>query len=358
MTTFFTDLEAAGGGEFLDTAEVGIRFTLPAGTINYLRVYWPAVAPGGTPVVHLWNGAGTLVQTVNFDTTTLSAWNNATPTTPIAVTAGTYYVSWGTTRYKAIVGFFSGGSVARGSITAVEGRFASVGSFPASTSAAAYVADLDFTPSGGGATPALTDTGAAADSLGVTVAVALPETGSAADSRTSTATSPLSDAAGATDATSATATAPLADAGSATDSLSNGAGTPKPVGDSAGAADSVAVTVAAAVADVAAAAEALTVAAAAALGDAGSAVQALAVAAISPLADVATATQALAVAAALPLADSGAAADAGQGADGTNLSRSFGDSGAASDQIRARRTTLRPHLGTTARPNAGVTARP
>jgi hypothetical protein len=130
VATFFTDLEASGGGEFLDTAEVGIRYTLPAGTINYLRVYWPAVAPSGTPVMRLWDSGGTLLQTISFDTTTLSAWNNATPGSPIAVSAGTYYVSWGTTRYKAISGFFSGGSITRGSITAVEGRFATVGSFP------------------------------------------------------------------------------------------------------------------------------------------------------------------------------------------------------------------------------------
>jgi hypothetical protein len=166
VATFFTDLEASGGGEFLDTAEVGIRYTLPAGTINYLRVYWPAVAPSGTPVMRLWDSGGTLLQTISFDTTTLSAWNNATPGSPIAVSAGTYYVSWGTTRYKAISGFFSGGSITRGSITAVEGRFATVGSFPSGTSAAGYVADLDFTPTGGG--------GAAPSGLAVPVTLGSP----------------------------------------------------------------------------------------------------------------------------------------------------------------------------------------
>lgn len=188
MTTFFTDPEAAGGGEFLDTAEVGIRFTLPAGTINSFRVYWPAVAPGGTPVVNFWNAGGTLSQTVSFDTTTLSAWNSATPTTPIVVSAGTYYVSWGTTRYKAITGFFAGGSVTRGSITAVEGRFASVGSFPSSTSSAAYVVDLDFTASGGGSTVNGAATATSASTLTAAAAVVRPGAAATASVSSLTAT--------------------------------------------------------------------------------------------------------------------------------------------------------------------------
>ena len=173
MANFFTDIEAAAGGEFLDTAEVGIRYTLPAGTINSLSVYWPAVAPGGTPVMNLWDGGGALLQSIPFDTTVLSSRNTATPGSPIAVSAGTYVVSWGTTRYKAIGGFFSGGSVTRGLITAVGGRFASVGSFPSSTSTAGYVVDLDFTPSG---------TGAAPNGLTVPVALGSPAVGAVGSS--------------------------------------------------------------------------------------------------------------------------------------------------------------------------------
>jgi hypothetical protein len=358
VATFFTDPEAAGGGEFLDTAEVGIRFTLPAGTINYLRVYWPAVAPGGTPVMRLWDGAGSLIQTINFDTTALSGWNNATPAVPIAVSAGNYVVSWGTTRYKAIVGFFSGGSVTRGSITAVGGRFAAVGSFPSSSSAAAYVADLDFTPSGG-SSPSLTDTGTAADNIAGTASTPLAQAGSAAEVLTAGVATPLAQPASSAEALIATVTVALADSASAADAVSNGAGTPKSLSDAASAADAFTVAAGIAVTDTGAAAQALTAAAAVGLAEAGTGVDAVTTPTRTlQLADAATAAQVLTAAVTLPLSDTGTAVDAATGVDDSNIVRTLTDTGSGSDGLRVRRLTIRPSSGITARPYSGITPRP
>jgi hypothetical protein len=324
VTTFFGDAEAAGGGEFVDTAEVGIRFTLPAGTINSLRVWWPAVAPGGAPVMHLWDGAGTLLQTISFDTTALSGWNNATPASPIAVTAGTYYVSWGTTRYKAILGFFSGGSVTRGSIIAVEGRFSTtLGAFPSSTSSAAYVADIDFTASGGGSTvngtasitgagtvTAAAVQGAAASASGagsVTAAVTLR--GSTTVSGTGSASAAVRQQAGATIAGTGSVTASSGGSVSGTASVS-GAGTVAAAGSIRGSAS------------------------AAGAGSVSAGVQQRVIATISGAGQVTAAAVAVI---------NGTATVAGSGFV------------AASS---ANRTTPRPNAGTTTRPFAGITARP
>lgn len=357
MTTWFTDADLSGAGEFVE-AEVWLatEFTVPAGTASF-RWRWPTLAPTVTPVIRVYSAGGTLVAgPISFDSTTVDTWNTAGAGSPVALSAGTYRVVVNTTRYPAKGGFFAS-SITRNGVTGVQSRFGSPGSAPTSTSTATYYVDIDFTASGG-ASPALVDTAAATDSLAVTVAVPLPDAGSATEARTSAATTPLADTASAAEAASGAATVPLADAGSAADSLSNGAGTPKPIGDTAAAVDTLNASVAAALADVAAAAESFTVAAAAALADAASATQALAITATATFGDSAAAAQVLTASVALPLTDIGTGVDAGQGADGTNLTRSFGDTSSSADQLRARRATIRPNTGTTVRPVAGVTPRP
>lgn len=147
MTTFFTDSDLTGAGEFVE-AEVWLatEFTVPAGAATF-RWRWPAVAPVVTPTIRVYDSGGTLVAgPISFDTTTLSAWNYAGAASPVALSAGTYRVVVNTTRYPALSGFFSGGSITRGSITGVQSRFGSPGSAPSSTSTAAYFIDIDFTP--------------------------------------------------------------------------------------------------------------------------------------------------------------------------------------------------------------------
>jgi hypothetical protein len=145
MVTFFGDVEAAGAGEFLDTAGVGIRYTIPAATVTP-RIYFPAVAPAGSLTVRIYSTGGALVAgPLSLTSTNLSAWNS---TSSVVLAAGTYDVIWSTTRYKAISGFFSGGSITRGSITAVGGRFGTPDNAPTNNSTAGFVVDIDVVASG------------------------------------------------------------------------------------------------------------------------------------------------------------------------------------------------------------------
>lgn len=146
MVTFFTDLEADGAGEFLDTAGVGIRYTIGAGTVTP-RIFFPVVAPGGSLAVNIYNTSGGLVAgPLTLATTTTDAWNSTT-TSP-ALSAGTYDFIWSTTRYKAISGFFSGGPVTRSGITAEKGRFGPNDNPPTTDSTAAFVVDINWVSSG------------------------------------------------------------------------------------------------------------------------------------------------------------------------------------------------------------------
>ena len=169
MTTFYTDADLIGAGEFVE-AEVWLatEYTVAAGTATF-RWRWPAVAPAVTPQIRVFDSGGTLVAgPISFDSSTLSAWNTAGAGSPVALSAGTYRVTVNTTRYPALSGFFSGGSITRSGITGVQSRFGSPGTAPASTSTAAYFVDIDFTPSG---------TGAAPNGLAVPVALGSPTVG-------------------------------------------------------------------------------------------------------------------------------------------------------------------------------------
>jgi hypothetical protein len=133
-------------------------------------------------------------------------------------------------------------------------------------------------------------------------------------------------------------------------------GTQISVSDAGSAAESLAVAVAAALAESGSGADSPTSAAAAPLGDSASSAEALAPVAALALGDAGSADQALAVVAAVGLTESGAAADAGDADDGTNVPKSFGDTGAASERLRT--TTVRPNTGITTRPFTGITFRP
>lgn len=155
MGFFFTDSDLTGAGEFVE-AEVtlGPEFTIPAGSIARFRARWPAIAPAVTPKIRVYNTSNALVAgPYDFDSTTLSDWNNATPGAPVSLDAGTYYVTWNTTRYPAVAGFFAGGPITRNGVTAVQGRFASGVTSPTNTSTALYPVDIDFTAGAGSIAP-------------------------------------------------------------------------------------------------------------------------------------------------------------------------------------------------------------
>jgi hypothetical protein len=159
VATFYTDSDLTGAGEFVEPEVwLATEFTVPDGNATF-RWRWPAVAPAVTPTIRVYDAGGTLVAgPISFDSTTLSAWNTAGAGSPVSLSAGTYRVVVNTTRYPALGGFFSGGSITRGSITGVQSRFGSPGSAPSSVSTATYYVDIDFSTGATSATAALSVT--------------------------------------------------------------------------------------------------------------------------------------------------------------------------------------------------------
>jgi hypothetical protein len=199
-STFYTDSDRSGAGEFLE-AEVSLatEFTVPAGKIHRFRWPFPALSPSVTPQIRLYDASGTLVAgPFSFDSTTLSSWNWATPSSPISVSAGTYRATVNTTRYPAKSGFFSSGSVIRGSVTAVQGRFGSGVVAPTSTSANSYLVDIEFAAADGAVTHDATATLAATGSLTATATKAIDGTATLAATGTLTAAGVRAQAATAT----------------------------------------------------------------------------------------------------------------------------------------------------------------
>src|SRR5207248_3269281 len=83
--------------------ELGVRFRADAdGFITGLRFYKSA-ANTGVHVGHLWTNTGSLLATVTFTGETASGWQQATFSTPVAVTANTFYVA----SYHTNVGRYS-----------------------------------------------------------------------------------------------------------------------------------------------------------------------------------------------------------------------------------------------------------
>lgn len=318
----------ASAGKFTDITSAGTTAALPTSSFSgggYFVDLIPGSASGSTPISVA--DAGSATQSV-----TIAA---ATPLADV-------------------------GSSTEAITAAVSSPVSDVGS---STEALAVSVPIGVADSGSGTDTAsvsaavpVADAGSATQAIGITAATSLADAGSSAEALTVAVSGPLADSGAGSDVLTASATAALADTGSAADSLDNGLGTNKPLNDTGSAVDSLSVVVTVPLADVAAAAEALTVAAAAALADAASAVQAIAVNATAALADAATSGQAITAAVTLALADTGHASDTGSGADGTNVSKSFGDGGSSRERLRV--TIVRPNTGTITRPNTGRITRP
>lgn len=157
MTNFYTDADLSGAGEFAESAvSLATEFTLPAGTIHGMRARFPSVA-GATVLPRLYNAGGSLLSSGTvFDTAIADAWNPFTGGAfPLVVGAGTYRACTVVTRYPALGGFFSGGAITRGDITANRGMFDGGDVAPTQASTATYFVDLDFTAAGGGLVQAL-----------------------------------------------------------------------------------------------------------------------------------------------------------------------------------------------------------
>jgi len=73
--------------------ELGVRFKSDvAGSITGVRFYKSA-ANTGTHSGHLWSNTGTLLASATFANETASGWQTVNFTSPVAITAGTYYVA-------------------------------------------------------------------------------------------------------------------------------------------------------------------------------------------------------------------------------------------------------------------------
>jgi len=268
VATFFNDGDLTGTGETVESEVwLATELTVPDGEINFFRWRWPAVAPVVTPVFRLFNAAGTEMEigpasatTLAFDTSANDAWNSATPPSPIVLAAGTYRPTINTTRYVFKGSFFSGGSIVRGDITGVQGRFGPPGSAPASTSPTAYLPEFDFTADAGSTPISVGDTGAAADGIGVTATAALADTAAAgevlalavtlgltesasvAEALAVAAAVGLADTAAAVEALAVVATVSLSDLAAAVELFDNGANIPKSLADAASAVERLRIT--------------------------------------------------------------------------------------------------------------------
>ena len=75
-----------------NSTEIGMKFTAEVGgTVTAIRFY-KGSQNTGTHVGHLWTSTGSLLATVTFTGETASGWQQATLSTPVAITAGTVYV--------------------------------------------------------------------------------------------------------------------------------------------------------------------------------------------------------------------------------------------------------------------------
>ncbi|MGZ3584857.1 MAG: DUF4082 domain-containing protein, partial [Ktedonobacterales bacterium] len=137
--------------------ELGMKFTSDVnGTVTAIRFY-KGPSNTGTHLGNLWSSSGQLLATVTFTNETASGWQQATLSTPVAITANTVYV----VSYHTNVGNYSAnGAYFTSSIdntplhgvsdsTSVNGLFAYGNSqFPTgSYNASNYWVDVVFSPS-------------------------------------------------------------------------------------------------------------------------------------------------------------------------------------------------------------------
>jgi hypothetical protein len=131
--------------------ELGVSFKSDvSGTITGIRFYKSA-ANTGTHVGHLWSSTGALLATVTFTGETASGWQQASFSTPVAITANTVYVA----SYNMTVGHFSAdwnyfatagfNNVPLHALQTPNGVFGTLGAYPTNTHQAAnYWVDVVF----------------------------------------------------------------------------------------------------------------------------------------------------------------------------------------------------------------------
>lgn len=147
MTTFHLDADLAGAVQFgpESETELGTEFTVPAGTATF-RWRYPENGPSVTPRLKVWNASGMQVgATLDFTSNGASTWVVTPAGSPVTLAAGTYRVSTNANYYVARTGFYTGGPITRGDITAVRSLFGPAGAAPNEPSTATYFLDIDFT---------------------------------------------------------------------------------------------------------------------------------------------------------------------------------------------------------------------
>ncbi len=142
--------------------ELGVRFKSDvAGSITGVRFYKSA-ANTGTHSGHLWSNTGTLLASATFANETASGWQTVNFTSPVAITAGTYYVA----SYFGTVGHYAEDDnyftstydnaplhAPQDGVQGADGAYiyTSASAFPTTAYAAAnYWVDVVFTPTASG----------------------------------------------------------------------------------------------------------------------------------------------------------------------------------------------------------------
>lgn len=149
-TLFDDQVPAVTSDPDVNAVEVGVRFRpAQSGTVTGVRFY-KGTANTGTHVANLWSSTGSRLATATFQGETASGWQSVTFSSPVAVTAGTtytasYHAPRG--RYAATSGYFNGGAVTEGPLTALGSvyRYGASSAFPTSTFGGAnYWVDVTF----------------------------------------------------------------------------------------------------------------------------------------------------------------------------------------------------------------------
>src|SRR5258705_5968069 len=138
--------------------ELGVSFKADtSGTITGIRFYKSA-ANTGLHKGHLWSGTGALLATVTFAGETASGWQQATFSTPVAITANTVYVA----SYQSAIGhwsvnwnYFATSGVNNPPLHALQngsgapdGVWGVVGAYPTHTNSSNYWVDVVFSAAG------------------------------------------------------------------------------------------------------------------------------------------------------------------------------------------------------------------
>src|SRR6266404_4303187 len=143
---------------FRGSAELGVSFKADtSGTITAIRFYKSA-ANTGLHLGHLWSQTGALLATVTFSGETSSGWQQASFSTPVAITANTVYVaSYQTTigRWSVNWDYFATSGVNNPPLHALQngngapdGVWGGIGTYPTHTNSSNYWVDVVFSAAG------------------------------------------------------------------------------------------------------------------------------------------------------------------------------------------------------------------